>query len=769
MARTPEEIREFNLAAQEFLTVITSISNNLKENAKEQKVETDETIAKSVLETAKAKRLAEEVKQIGAEEISKQKKRIKIYQEIDNLKSIQRGVDAEILELESKQEVVTEGLSKLEQKRLGYLRDANGEIDGFLNIAKEVKQELQEIDEKTAFFNDMADLFRGIPLLGPLFKEFDDAAQAAAKAAAEGGDYMAAGAQQLIGAAGKIATAFAVSNLIGGIVKGSERATDFARNLNISSREAQRLNNNLARISRSTIGLVSEDFINAITTVSDQLGISANLSEEQLKAFGTMTTKLGLTNEQAGLLTSLTAATGQELTKFNTDLIGTVIQQNLATDSAVRYQDVLKDIADAGAATQLTVSKFPGGLAQAAYQARKFGLSMSMLQSSADSLLNFESSIEAELEAELLTGKQLNLERARAAALMGNQATLAQELAKNFGSIEEFQSRSVIAQEAQAKAMGMTRDQLADALIRQKAMTELNFDMTKSFEQNVKDRQQSIKKLREEGRLQAALNMEKELYQEIGETEFGRQQENVSLMEAQKELLTEIRDAAQLLAAPFTFVTEAFKFLGYGASELLAFLTKTGSKAMALGKVFKDYLVNPADEIVAAMKSVYKGFETLPKALLKGFKGIGASALKKIPFLGALVGLAMGIKRFSEGDIIGGAAEILSGVVSIVPLTGTAASLGIDAVLAGTDMLGVTGENRGDTQKYAGNIIRSGLLLPTAGTAAAAAAAIEMKNMLDSQNKTNQLLETIANKDQTINMDGNKVGHLVNAASQKTG
>ncbi len=43
-----------------------------------------------------------------------------------------------------------------------------------------------------------------------------------------------------------------------------------------------------------------------------------------------------------------------------------------------------------------------------------------VLPQTGESLLNFETSIENELKAELITGKQLNLERARAAALTGD-------------------------------------------------------------------------------------------------------------------------------------------------------------------------------------------------------------------------------------------------------------------------------------------------------------------------------------------------------------
>jgi hypothetical protein len=83
------------------------------------------------------------------------------------------------------------------------------------------------------------------------------------------------------------------------------------------------------------------------------------------------------------------------------------------------------------------------------------------------SLLDFESSITAELEAELLLGKDINLERARAAALAGDQVTLEQELQKEAGNFSDFTKMNVIQQEALAKAMGMTSDQLADILFQQ--------------------------------------------------------------------------------------------------------------------------------------------------------------------------------------------------------------------------------------------------------------------------------------------------------------
>jgi len=83
------------------------------------------------------------------------------------------------------------------------------------------------------------------------------------------------------------------------------------------------------------------------------------------------------------------------------------------------------------------------------------------LDNIAQSLLNFESSIESELEAQLLTGKNINLAKARELALTNQLDKLGDEIFKNSSDIVEFGNMNRLAQEAYAKSLGMTRDQLA--------------------------------------------------------------------------------------------------------------------------------------------------------------------------------------------------------------------------------------------------------------------------------------------------------------------
>ena len=75
------------------------------------------------------------------------------------------------------------------------------------------------------------------------------------------------------------------------------------------------------------------------------------------------------------------------------------------------------------------------------------------------------------MEAELLIGRDLNLDKARAAALAGDETALMQELVREAGSLEALQSMNVLQQQALAEALGLSADELANTLVTQEAVT----------------------------------------------------------------------------------------------------------------------------------------------------------------------------------------------------------------------------------------------------------------------------------------------------------
>ena len=168
-----------------------------------------------------------------------------------------------------------------------------------------------------------------------------------------------------------------------------------------------------------------------------------------------------------------TFLTGKTLEEQTVEYKGQVKILKATTGLALNEKQILEGIKDVSAATKLTLGGSAEAIATAVFKAKALGLEMKDLAAISSSLLNFQSSIENELQAELLTGKQLNLERARAAALADDQATLAEELANNFGTAAEFGEMNVIQQTAAAEAIGLSRDALAESLMKREAMAKL--------------------------------------------------------------------------------------------------------------------------------------------------------------------------------------------------------------------------------------------------------------------------------------------------------
>jgi len=577
-----------------------------------------------------------------------------------------------------------EQLLKLLELNQGFLDNTNQALKSF----EKLKDVNEELNEKTGFFDKFSEFADKIPGLGKVFGEFGKASEAARKAALNGGDGFTAGASQLTGAFGKLSGLFTLGLFVKGIGKGQEKITALAKDLNITREQANELKSEFVEIAAATPGIVSKDLVAATTEFSKQVGFSAKFAKDDVVAFTTLTQKLGLSTEQATQLAKFSAATGTSVAEMNTQMAGFVTRQNLANNTTIRFQDVFQDIASASSATSLTADKFAGGIEKAAYQARRFGLSMAVLESAGSNLLEFESSIAAELEAELLTGKKLNLERARAAALTGNQAVLAEEINKNVGDINQFQSQSVLAQEAQAKALGMSRDQLADILLQQETLKNFTGDQNASLAETVKKRQDEIDAAKKAGDLDKARVLENELLASLGDDQLSQQVRNRTLAQRQAEAMEKLADAAGKFSLAFDKIGGIFDGIATAPGMIIEGLIKVTNKLMLLGKMFATNITKPA---TFAMKSFKTLGSYLSGAGLKVMSQAGIKTiLKKIPVLGLLVGAYYGIKRAMNGDVIGGIMELGSGILSLFPGLGTAASLAMDAALIGTDAAGIT-------------------------------------------------------------------------------
>jgi hypothetical protein len=129
---------------------------------------------------------------------------------------------------------------------------------------------------------------------------------------------------------------------------------------------------------------------------------------------------------------------------------------------------------------------------------------------------------------------------------------------------------------------------------------------------------------------------------------------------------------------------------GIGKTGLWA-MEKLGLKTTGTaGKILKG---------LASSEGLLTSAKALSKMGLKeGAKFAGKTLAKKLPLLGLLTSGYFAYDRLKEGDVIGAGLEITSGLLSTVPVIGTAASFGVDALTLAYDMYGrdkLKGVNQG--------------------------------------------------------------------------
>jgi hypothetical protein len=190
----------------------------------------------------------------------------------------------------------------------------------------------------------------------------------------------------------------------------------------------------------------------------------------------------GLTAEESNNILKYSLQLGKSAKSTAGTLMAQYKASSLKYGIVVNEKDALKEIGKISESIKLSTAGGAAGLAKALAAAKGLGVSLNDVENSASGLLNFEDSIEKELTAELLTGKQLNLEKARQAALNNDLVTVAEEIKNQVGSAAEFTAMNRISQEALAAAVGLTREQLSGALNVQNQQKEISKEALSSEE-----------------------------------------------------------------------------------------------------------------------------------------------------------------------------------------------------------------------------------------------------------------------------------------------
>ena len=287
-----------------------------------------------------------------------------------------------------------------------------------------------------------------------------------------------------------------------------ESAADFMHVLRGQANSLEIGDEKLAAYAGSLDGL-AHGFINA-STANDKY------VKDMMAGQAIMQNQLGISEQEAQAFESFSA--GLEMSSAD-NLVGIKrIAEQMAKTGAFKgvdplqmQKDIITDIAELSADTQMQYSRYPAGLAKATQYAKKLGMSMEQLHTTGKAFLNIEQSIGQELEYQLISGQRLLTDQGtsltneyRMATIKGDGLKQAQLMSRFLEDQGDTLENNMYARQKAAELFGIDEAQLSKSIQKQKLLNSLG--ATNLVEMANGDMETVYKQLAEGGATEKQIN-----------------------------------------------------------------------------------------------------------------------------------------------------------------------------------------------------------------------------------------------------------------------
>ena len=506
--------------------------------------------------------------------------------------------------------------------------------------------------------------------------------------------------------------------IVNAALRFNETSVNISKNLGYGADNADRVAQNLTQVANNStnINVTLKNAAEAMNELNTATGGVAEYSADALETQIMLTKQLGLSGEEAAGIYKFSVLTGKASSQVNDEMAAAFANTRNLVKGSANFKTTMAEVAKVSGQLAINFKNNPAALTAAIVQAQKLGTTLEQTKNQGEALLNFESSIENELKAELLTGQQMNLERARAAALMGDQATVMKELANQGMTLEKFQNMNVIAQKSFAEALGLSADQLSEQLRKQKVAQEQGKSLAEITADEAKEaeRRQTI-----QDKFNAAIEKLQDFLGNLVAGPFG----------TMLDILSQALDMVNLILAPFQMI---YNFTSMIGQAIFGWVDKLG----VVGKILKG-LAGIA--IIWAAYSAFQGLANNPILALIPGAGVAAGIAAAAAITAAGFGL---LNTQKAGDMISPA----DGKTQISTKEGGLFELSKnDDVLAGPGLAKAAKGGKGES------------ISPN----------IDLTPMIAAINEVKASVDKLYSKDTTINMDGKRVGTTLTQGSYK--
>lgn len=456
-------------------------------------------------------------------------------------------------------------------------------------------------------------------------------------------------------------------------------------------------------ISLSQVGVTAEHVYKAFLETAKLLGSVQFATADMARDVSLMAAQLGIAESTSVDFLKTMGMMGKTTADAQNSML--LFTAKLSEAAGTPLVDVMNDVVAATKTSYSFMSKSPLALAKAAVEAKKMGTSLSSAAQSAKSLIDFTSSVTSEMEASVLLGQSINVQRARELAYRKDLRGLNQEILKiaqqtHFEDLDPFQ------QEAVARALGKSADEVGQILQserqRQKVLSDPSLSRQRMEYERIKRANDDIvKQTADSARKQLSIESNQERIRSITLAWRGIMQRIAEMF------LPAIDFTLNKIAKSLNFINDKFGgWLKYLAPILGIMALMTGGKILGrLMGMFSGAVGKAAQSFFTGLSS---GISKMGSpGVLKGILAIALLGIAMIPFAFAIkkmTGLdwkSLGIAivaliaftaaAFALGALIAGPGAILfgAGLIGFVALGAALFVFGGAAMFAGKGMKGL--------------------------------------------------------------------------------
>jgi hypothetical protein len=235
----------------------------------------------------------------------------------------------------------------------------------------------------------------------------------------------------------------------------------------------------IAEFGTTALAFFDDNAVANAKELASQFGGINNVSGQLQASTSLISVNMGISGiEAAGLIGSFARLNGNSQ---ETALNLTKASQEFAAQNGLIPGALMEDLAANTEAFALFGKEGGKNMIQAAGAAAKMGVSLKTMTGLADNLLDFENSINAEMELGAMLGKNINLDKARALAYQGDLAGATQETLSALGGVDAFNKMDYFSKKKTAELMGTSVEELQKMVTNQEQAATMGGKINATF------------------------------------------------------------------------------------------------------------------------------------------------------------------------------------------------------------------------------------------------------------------------------------------------